>query len=93
MYPSYELLSHVPTQSLFYTKIGMLHTFSTFSVNGCGPATPHRLTEYANKIVKNTQIKFLPKMEVALPRPSGLPNTPTSLKTILKILLIISNRC
>ena len=24
MYPSYGLLSHVPTQSLFYTKIGMI---------------------------------------------------------------------
>ena len=43
MYPSYGLLSHVPTQSLFYTKIGMMQTFSE---NGYGTVTPLRLTEY-----------------------------------------------
>ena len=32
MYPSYELLCHVPTQSLFNTKISMMQKFSTFSV-------------------------------------------------------------
>ena len=46
MYPSYGLLSHVPNQSLFDTKIGIMQTFSTFSENGYGPATPFRLTEY-----------------------------------------------
>ena len=30
MYPSYELLCHVPTQSLFNTKISMMQKFSTF---------------------------------------------------------------
>ena len=44
MYPSYELPSHVPTQSLFDTKIGMMQTFST--------ATPLRLTEYVWKALK-----------------------------------------
>ena len=46
MYPSYGLLSHVPTQSLFDTKIGMMQTFATFSENGYGTDTPLRLTEY-----------------------------------------------
>ena len=46
MYPSYELLCHVPTQSLFNNKISMMRKCSTFSENGYGPATPLRLTEY-----------------------------------------------
>ena len=46
MYQSYGLLSHVPIQSLFDTKIGMMQTFSTFSETVYGPATPLRLTEY-----------------------------------------------
>ena len=29
MHPSYGLLSHVPTQSLFDTNIGMMQTIST----------------------------------------------------------------
>ena len=45
-YPSYGLPSHVPSQSLFDTKIGMMQTFATFTENACGPATPLRLTEY-----------------------------------------------
>ena len=40
------LISHVPTQCLFNTKIGMMQTFSTFTENGRGSATPLRLTEY-----------------------------------------------
>ena len=43
MYPSYGFLSHVPTQSLFDTKVYLIPTFSE---NGYGPATPLRLTEY-----------------------------------------------
>ena len=46
MYPSYVLLCHVPTQSLFDTKIGMMQLFSTFKEHEYGPATPLRLTEY-----------------------------------------------
>ena len=46
MYPSNGLFSHVPAQSLFDTKIGMMQTISTFSENGYGPATPLWLTEY-----------------------------------------------
>ena len=46
MYPSYGLLSHVPTPKLFYIKIGMMQTFPTFSENWYGPATPLRLIEY-----------------------------------------------
>ena len=44
MYPSYELLCHVPTQSLFNNKISMMRKCSTFSENGYGPATPLRYT-------------------------------------------------
>ena len=50
MYPSYGLLSHVPTQSLFDTKIGMMQTFSTFSENGYGPATPLRVAKFIGNI-------------------------------------------
>ena len=39
MYPSYGLLSHVPTQNLFDTKICMIQTFSTFLENGYGHAS------------------------------------------------------
>ena len=46
MYPSYGLHSHVPTQNLFDTKIGMMQTFSTFSEKWVCPAAPLRLTEY-----------------------------------------------
>ena len=41
MYPSYGLLSQLPTQSLFHTKIGMMQTFSTFSEDGYGPGPCH----------------------------------------------------
>ena len=53
MYPSYGLPSHVPTQSLFETKIGMMQTFSTFTEYGYGPATPLKLTEYVWKDLNN----------------------------------------
>ena len=46
MNPSYGLPSHVPTQRLFDTEIGMMQTFSTFTENGYGPATPLMLTKY-----------------------------------------------
>ena len=44
--PVLRILSHVPTQSVFDTKKGMMQTFSTILENGYGPATPLILTEY-----------------------------------------------
>ena len=54
MYPSYGLLSHVPTQSLFDTKIGMMQKFATFSENGC-----HCHASQVDRICLKTILKIL----------------------------------